>query len=118
MKFFSNIVSRIRAVASYRWERIVLNLPFRMAMGRLGIFLMKIGRVLQVRYANWNSEFRLKHELWSSMPERCHIHVSEPVTNVNELTFETQGSQPRRITPMVTALFDIKWGEKGHFATL
>ena len=108
MKFINNIVSRIRAAVNYRWERIVLNLPFRMVVGRLGIQLMKFGRVLQVRYANWNSEFRLKHEFSKFSPTYCYIFVSEPVTGEIKLTFSSPNSQPTRMTPMVSALFDIK----------
>jgi len=108
MQFLNNLVSRILAAAKYRWGRIVLHLPFRMAVGRLGIQLVKFGRMLQVRYANWNSEFRLKRTFSINCPERCWIDVSEPVTDIQRLTFLSRNSQPASMTPMVRALFDIK----------
>jgi len=108
MKLFNSIISYIRATANYRWKRIVLNLPFRMVMGRFGILLMKLGRALQVRYANWNSEFRLEHEIAICLPGLCWVNVSERVTDKPELTFISRSSQPHNMTQMVSALFDIK----------
>lgn len=61
-------------------------MPFRMDIGKLGMWLMKVGRTLQVRYANWNSEFRLEVEFHPN-PDRSTIHVSEQVTAESILTF-------------------------------
>ena len=107
MQFLNKIVSRVLAAVSYRWERIATNMPLRMAVGRFGIWLAKVGRVLQVRYANRNSEFRLKHEYFPN-PDICALHVSAQVTRSATLTFDSPDSQPGEMTPMVRALFSIK----------
>jgi len=95
MQFIKNITSRITR-----------NLPFRMAVGRFGILLMKVGRVLQVRYANYNSEVRLKHEIICA--SHCTLHVSEALIESATLSFDGPTSQPRKITPMVRDLFSIR----------
>ncbi len=92
------------------FNRLVRSLPFRMAIGKLGIRLVAIGRCLQVRYANWNSEFRLRFEV---MPAQTHgrncadFHVSGVVTD-NVLTFHTRGSQLENQSGLVRGLFGIK----------
>ncbi len=107
MQFLNKVVSRIRAAVSYRWGRITTNMPLRMKVGRFGIWLVKVGRVLQVRYANWNNEFRLKHEYFPN-PDICALYVSAQVTRSATLTFDSPDSQPKEMTPMVQALFSIK----------
>ena len=88
-------------------KQFFTNRPFRMAVGRFGIWLTKVGRALQLRYANRNSEFQLKHE-YHLNPEICTLHVSAAVTERAILTFESPDQQPREMTPMVRALFNIR----------
>ena len=88
-------------------ERITRNLPCRMALGRLGIKLMKLGRFLQVRYANWNSEFRLSVEFYPN-PDCCSVHVSEIITEETILTFDSPSRQWEKQIPLVVELFQIK----------
>lgn len=78
-----------------------------MRVGRFGIWLAKVGRALQVRYANWNGEFRLKLEYYPN-PNACTLHVSEAVTSEQILTFDSSAYQVEKMTPMVRALFDIR----------
>ena len=111
MQFLNKVVSLIRAAVSYRWERITTNMPLRMKVGRFGIWLVKVGRVLQVRYANWNGEFRLKHE-YPPNPDICVLYVSAQVTRSATLTFDSPDSQPKEMTPMVRALFSIRGVDK------
>lgn len=108
MKFLNNLVVAILAAIRYRWERITLNLPFRMAVGRFGIRLMEFGRILQVRYANWNGEFRLKNVISPDNTDFCTINVSEEVTSRTILSFDSRDSQPQERTPMVCELFNVK----------
>lgn len=108
MQFLNNVARRLRSAAIRRWNRIATDLPFRMAVGRFGIRLAQLGRTLQVRYANWNSEFRLKHEIIELAYKECRVHVSEPVTRVSYLTFAASSEQPRQMTPMVRELFLIR----------
>ena len=104
---------RAWAHALQRWSnikksRFARNLPFRMTLGRLGIWLAKVGRALQTRYANWNSEFRLQPEFFPN-PDYCTLHVSEEVaTEPWILTFEGPEAQPKEMTPMVRNLFRVK----------
>lgn len=107
MQIFNNLVSRFRAAVSYRWKQITTNMPLRMKVGRFGIWLVKVGRTLQIRYANWNSEFRLEHEYFPN-PDMCTLHVSEAVTDKMILTFESPDWQPKEMTPLVKALFNTK----------
>lgn len=90
-----------------QYDRLTRSLPFRMAVGKLGIRLAEIGRALQTRYANWNSEFRLKVEFWPppNDPHVCIIHVSKQVTQEPILTFVSPESQVREQTPLVKELF-------------
>ena len=94
--------------ARLRVQCIITNLPWRMALGKLGIRLMRIGRFLQVRYANWNREFRLVYEPWEGTSNFGNFHVSEPVTNFQELSFHAESAQSSRQTPLVRALFKIQ----------
>lgn len=86
-------------------ERLKLHLPFRMAVGKIGIWLMKVGRYLQVEYANWNREFRMKGETneWWLM-----LHVSEAITSCQTVTFHSKNTNLEYKPPFVDALFDIK----------
>jgi hypothetical protein len=79
----------------------------RMAIGRLGMWLIKIGRILQVRYANWNSEFRLEHEFFPNQ-DFCTFHVSDRVTDEIYLTFNSLDAQPSKQTPLVKDLLGLK----------
>lgn len=88
------------------FSRLALHVPFRMLIGKFGIWLSKVGRLLQKRYANWNSEFRLK-----SVPngsDTFEIHISERVTTKEALSFYGSGSQIELQTPLVKALFMVK----------
>jgi hypothetical protein len=78
-----------------------------MAIGRFGMWLVKIGRVLQTRYANWNSEFRMKFQTHPN-PVVATLHVSERLTTEWEVSFLNVGSQPNKQTPLVKALFGIR----------
>ncbi|TSC91982.1 MAG: hypothetical protein CEN90_97 [Parcubacteria group bacterium Licking1014_17] len=103
-----NLFSRFLAVINCHWKQITTNMPFRMLVGKFGIRLAEIGRILQVRYANWNGEFRLKREMIPGCPYQCYFHVSERVTLCSILSFDGPQSQPDKRTPLVDALFDIK----------
>ena len=98
----------VKAYIKNKMGQLTRSLPFRMAAGRLGIWLMKVGRVLQVRYANWNYEFRLRTEILAH-PDFCHINVSHKLTT-NEVghlfTIPEQG--PVKMTAMLVELFAVK----------
>lgn len=102
-KFFNNVVDAV----VQQWSNVLRNLPLRMIVGRFGIWLMKVGRFLQVRYANWNNEFRLQHEFCPN-PDYCIVHVSEPVLSDTIVTFDSPDSQRNKSTPMVQDFFGIK----------
>lgn len=87
--------------------QIAINMPLRMQLGRLGILLVHFGRLLQVRYANWNYEFRLKAEVHPN-PNFCTFHVSEEITTKMILTFESRDSQREERIPLVDDLFSIR----------
>lgn len=93
------------------FEKIAFNMPFRMALGKLGIRLVAIGRQLQIRYANWNREFRITFQ---EQPVRTHglncgdFFVSEELTSTQGLTFHSRDSQPDKQTNLVRKLFEIK----------
>jgi hypothetical protein len=77
--FIENLAKNAQTSVVYQWEKFLRNLPFRMAIGKFGIWLTKVGRYLQVNYADWNSEFRLKVK-YVPNPDMCCIPVSEIVT--------------------------------------
>jgi hypothetical protein len=79
----------------------------RMAIGRFGMWLVRVGRELQTRYANWNSEFRMKFETYTN-PDLATLHVSERVTDEYEMTFMNVKCQLGKQTPLVKALFGIR----------
>ncbi|KKR07237.1 MAG: hypothetical protein UT43_C0029G0007 [Parcubacteria group bacterium GW2011_GWC1_39_29] len=108
MKFLRSLTARIRRAVRYRWERITTNMPLRMKVGRFGIWLVKIGRTLQVCYANWNSELRMKVEVDRTISDYCTIHVSEEISQRKALSFPSPTAQSDKATPMVHALFGIK----------
>lgn len=87
-------------------------LPFRMAIGKFGIKLMEFGRFLQVRYANWSSEVRIKTEILASAddPEyAAHIHISEELLSEDAvITFSYPGAQEKKKIPLVDQLFAIQ----------
>lgn len=90
-------------------DRLARHMPFRMMLGRFGIRLVHLGRFLQIRYANWNREFRLKSERSPGMGHDWRLyHVSAPVTEEGTLTFNGANSQPSKQTPVVMSLFEIK----------
>lgn len=79
-----------------------------MALGKLGIRLIAIGRWLQIRYANWNSEFRLKFEIGSLGTDHvANFHLSDRLTSEIIVSFESPGAQPTRQTGLVKDLFAI-----------
>lgn len=87
--------------------QIAINMPLRMQLGKLGISLVRFGRMLQVRYANWNREFRLKAEMCPN-PNRCVFHVSEEVTTQMILTFESRDCQKEKSSSLIDDLFNIQ----------
>ncbi len=89
-------------------DRAARNMPFRMTLGKLGIRLVAIGRWLQVRYANWNSEFRLKCEVFEKKIEMRDFHVSTELISVVALSFYSRDAQPEKQTEMVKQLFAIR----------
>jgi len=106
--FLNNLIARIRAIIKYRQEQFVRNLPFRMTVGRFGIRLVQFGRFLQIRYANWNKEFRLKHEFLQDYPhDICSINVSARVTEESVVTFSSPSSQQNKMIPLVRSLFNV-----------
>lgn len=89
-------------------RRLFTNLPFRMTIGKFGIWLVKVGRILQIRYANWNSEFRLKCHADENYAAQVTIEVSEPLTEETVLSFGGPSEQSGKQTPLVRDLFKIK----------
>jgi len=77
-----------------------MRLSLSMQIGKFGIFLVKLGRKLQEKYANWNSEFRLKQEFYPN-PDICDLHVSFLVTESIIQTFDSRFSNLKNQTPMV-----------------
>jgi len=113
-RFYSDLWLCVSKVAKYakeslfkRMKRFMTNLPFRMAIGKFGIWMMKAGRYLQVRYANWNGTFRMEVEFHPNH-NMATFHVSEQVTDDYILTFESPKWQAKKKTPMVDKLFSIK----------
>ena len=100
----------IKKFFTTQWAKLLLNLPFRMFLGRLGIRLMAAGRFLQVRYANWNNEFRLRFRLEVQQLERgsAVFDVSCQVTQEAVLSFPSPNSQFKKQTRMVQRLFSIQ----------
>jgi len=94
--FFQNIL-----------DRGARNAPFRMTLGKLGIRLVAVGRWLQVRYANWNSEFRLNFRDLGTR-NYADFEVSEEIVSVQCLTFSARSSQIEKQPDLVKALFNIK----------
>jgi hypothetical protein len=84
------------------------NLPWRMTIGRFGIWLMAVGRFLQVRYANWNSEVRLKTDIDSRNGDYVTIYLSESVTDERFLSFDGPRSQVGKMPPMIQEIFGVK----------
>ncbi|OGZ06803.1 MAG: hypothetical protein A3D65_00920 [Candidatus Lloydbacteria bacterium RIFCSPHIGHO2_02_FULL_50_13] len=76
-----------------------------MPVGRFGIWLTQVGRVLQTRYANWNSEFRLKRVVYENTG---YFNVSSEVTTDYCLSFYGRNAQERKQTSMVRELFDVQ----------
>lgn len=107
MQYLKNFLRRISEKLKFHWNQFLTSLPLRMQLGKLGIWLAKVGRILQTRYANWNSEFRLEHEFHPD-PDRCSVHVSEPVTNRRILSFDSPSEQVGEQTEMIKSLFGIK----------
>lgn len=107
MKYLENLLKSIGEMLGFRCSQFCTNLPFRMKLGKFGMWLMKVGRVLQERYANWNSEFRMDHEFVPN-PDMCIFHVSEVVTDQRILSFDSLNAQPEKKTPMVRELQSIK----------
>jgi hypothetical protein len=89
-------------------DNAACKMPFRMTLGKLGIRLMAIGRWLQVRYANWNGEFRLKFVPGGYYENNRGIfHVSQIVVTCETLTFVSKTSQQNKQTELVKNLFEI-----------
>ena len=109
-KNIEKIVTNLRALVVNGWKRFTRNLPFRMSIGRLGIKLAKLGRFLQVRYANWNAEFRLQREFSKDNLNYCVMHVSERVLSSNRsvVTFDHPTAQPEYMTPMISNIFKVR----------
>jgi hypothetical protein len=111
MSFVQNAVQDSYIETKRRWKAFLRDLPFRMQLGKLGIWLQKVGRVLQVRYANWNSEFRLVVEMGpiGLAGEQCTFHVSEILLTTQEgVTFNYREAQIRKQTPMIKELLNLK----------
>ena len=106
-KFLQKLLDAGKGWVRYHWQRILRSLPFRMRVGKFGIWLMKVGRFLQVRYANWNSEFRLEREFCPN-PDYLVIHVSDVVTQEPILTFGGTIHQEKKQTPMSRELLMLK----------
>ena len=103
----NNFWIRIKSVLKNYCQQFVRNLPFRMMIRKFGIWLMKVGHVLQTRYANWNSEFRLETE-YHNHPHMVTLNVSELITDMAYLTFSSPLQQQEKQTPLVKALFRVK----------
>jgi hypothetical protein len=104
---FSSMLSRAKGLfgrINVRVKLISLKLPFRMAIGKFGIKLQRLGRFLEVRYANWNNLFRLKIE-YLSEETFAAFHVSEVIIKEAILSFGSPSSQTEKQTPMVKELF-------------
>jgi hypothetical protein len=93
------------------FEKIVFNMPFRMILGKFGICLIKIGRQLQIRHANWNHEFKLQFDN-HCLEDWGEFHVSEPLITVQELSFNSSASQMEKQTNLVRRLFAIRGVKK------
>jgi len=103
---FKQFFNKVGGAIKYRLQGFVRDLPFRMTIGKFGIWLVKIGRILQERYANWNGEFRLKVE-YVPNPDYVKINVSSPITDDVILTFEGPNWQKEKKIKMVDELFAI-----------
>ena len=90
-------------------DRLARHMPFRMTLGKLGIRLVHLGRFLQIRYANWNQEFRLKSERTPGIDHGWRLyHVSVPVTGESIISFNSANSQPNKQIPVVVSLFKVR----------
>lgn len=88
-------------------KKVKRNLPFRIAIGRFGMWLVKIGGFIQLRYAGWNRKLRLKHE-FPPNPDICCLHFSEPATTECILSYMGPNSQLDKQTPMIEELFKVR----------
>ena len=111
MKYLVNLLRSIGKKLKFHWNQFCANLPFRMQLGKFGIWLAKVGRTLQTRYANWNSEFRLEHRFHPNH-DACSIDVSEPVIRTTIMTFDGSDSQLERQPLIAKKLFGIKGVKK------
>ncbi|HTX86686.1 MAG TPA: NifU N-terminal domain-containing protein [Candidatus Nanoarchaeia archaeon] len=111
--YFSKLTASLAKFARRIFRRLALHLPWRMAIGKFGILLCQIGRFLQVKYANWNSQFRLKVEY--SADNWVDVHVSEMITTREVTTFRSKDSNHNFSTPLSKALFEIKGVVSFHF---
>lgn len=88
-------------------NRLVLVFPGRMRLGKFGMWMVRVGEVLQLRFAGRNKTFQMKVELLKSS-YGAYFHISEKVTNEAELTFYSPNSQRDKQPPFVQSLFAIQ----------
>lgn len=87
----------------------VLSVPFRMSLGLFGIWLANLGRVIQIRVADWNTEIRIEHEFYRAHTNRnvCRIHTNVPISNLPEVTFSALDDRRAEQSVMVRAMFKV-----------
>ncbi len=111
-KFFSKWYQRILKFFSKWYQRILKAFPGRIALGRLGMWMVAKGQIIQRKYAGWNQTFRMKVEFGSRLNLGAHVacfHVSTRVVPRDHVTvtFICPASQPALRAEYINELFDI-----------
>lgn len=98
------MLSSLRTWWHLQVQAFVRSMPFRRHVGKLGMWMVRMGGVLQTRYAGYNQHFRLQAEV---QPGAIKFHVSEPMTQAMLLTFSHQDAQVEKQSPMVRELLRV-----------
>jgi len=88
------------------FKQLLLVFPGRVALGKLGMWMVRVGEALQRCYAGWNKTFRLKVEQYG-VQCMAIFHVSEKVTDQWRLSFDSPDAQLNKQPSYVKQLFDL-----------
>jgi hypothetical protein len=83
-------------------KKFTRNFSFHMTVGKFGMWITKTRRALQLCYAYWNKDFRLKHQFYPN-PDYCTLRVTGQVTREMILTF----THPEKKIQLIKDLFRI-----------
>ncbi|MCH7492030.1 hypothetical protein IID19_00350 [Patescibacteria group bacterium] len=90
------------------WQSIQRKFPGRIILGKIGMWMVSAGQVLQRKYAGWNKDFRIKCDVFeTSGYHTTYISLSDMITEENVITFGNPSAQLNKQTEYVKALFQI-----------